>query len=109
MGSEGEFGFEVLKLLVQVALADHRLELAEENTILELSRSWGVSDSVFDSVRQTLRSGRSLGAPNLGLLRARRADVIRAAEQLCEADGEVSFDESAIIAQIEELLGAPLE
>lgn len=99
------FDTELVKLLLQVAWADDTVHRRERMAILSLARSWHVPEPELAELITRLDQGTPLPQPNLQLLRTRPDDVLEAARALANADGEVSFDEQAMIEQITELLG----
>ena len=103
---DAKFDNEVVKLLLQVAWADDEVDERETQMILGLGRSWGVPEPELKVLMDRLAQGLPLPQPNLALLRTRPDDVLEAARGLVLTDGKVAEEESAMLVQIAELLGA---
>lgn len=99
------FESELVKLLVQVAWADHEVAPAEAQRLLAFAEQGGISDADRSQLEAALRGDVPLPAPNLGLLRQRRTDTLRAVRQLLFSDQKLTQDEQAIFDQIAALLG----
>ncbi len=99
------FNLEVLRLLLQLAWGDGRVEPAEAQMILGLGRSWSVPEPELAELSRQLEAGARLLPPNLALLRTRKDDVLEAARALTRTDGHLGTEEEELLAQVEELLG----
>ena len=99
------FASELIKLLLQVAWADHEMAPAEAERLLTFSRRNGLSETEISAVKAMLDGRAPLAPPNLGLLRQRRTEVLRAVKDLLLSDLEVATEEEEILAQIAALLG----
>jgi uncharacterized tellurite resistance protein B-like protein len=99
------FASELVKLLVQVAWADHDVAPAEAEALLAFARRSGLGDDELASLSAMLRGKAPLVPPNLGLLKSRRTDVLRAAKELLLSDLELAEEEEAVLSQIAALLG----
>jgi uncharacterized tellurite resistance protein B-like protein len=102
--SSGAFAVELVRLLVQVAWADHDVAPAEAQALLAFARRQGLSDSELAALSDMLAGRTPLTAPNLGLLKAHRTDVLRAVKELVLSDLEVNADEEALLEQVAALL-----
>jgi uncharacterized tellurite resistance protein B-like protein len=99
------FAFELLKLLLQVAWADHQVAPAEAEALLAFARRNGLSQNEQDDFSAMLAGRAPLTPPNLGLLKARRTEVLRAVKELLLADLEIAGEEEDLLEQIAALLG----
>jgi len=103
--SPAAFASELVKLLVQVAWADHDVAPAEAEALLSFARRSGLPAQEVDTLSDALSGRAPLSPPNLGLLKTRRTDVLRAVKELLLTDLEVAEEEEDILAQIATLLG----
>lgn len=99
------FHVEVLKLLLQVATSDERVDSQEINQILAAARGMSVPLADLDTLARCLQNGTPLPAPNLGLLRSNPPAVIEEVKALISSDGRVDSSEIEMLRQIRELLG----
>lgn len=106
MPAAARFYVEVVKLLLQVAWGDHRVDTSEALALLGLARSWGVSEAEAWALRERLTSGEPLPAPDLGLLRHAPDKVLEAARAFAMADGRVNEEEAALLEQVASMLGS---
>jgi hypothetical protein len=95
---------EALKLLVEVAWADHEIADAEADYLIGLAVQANASDAELDELRRSLADERRLTAPDLAVLRAHRDDVLRAIDDLIAIDDRIVRDEVAARAAIRALL-----
>ena len=100
----GSFASELVKLLVQVAWADHDVAAAEAEALVAFARRQGLSQTELDALQAMLTGRAPLAPPNLGLLKPRRTEVLRAVKELLLSDLEVAEEEEEILSQIAELL-----
>jgi uncharacterized tellurite resistance protein B-like protein len=98
------FALELVKLLLQVAWADHEVAPTEEAALLEIARRFGLSEAEQGRVRSMLRREVPLSPPDLGLLRGRRTEVLRAVKQLLLTDSHVAEEEEEVLAELASLL-----
>jgi len=102
--STAEFTSELVKLLVQVAWADHDVAPAEAEALLAFARRRGLSTEE-QSLLQDMLAGRApLVPPNLGLLKPRRTEVLRAVKELFLSDVALADEEEELLTQIAGLL-----
>lgn len=99
------FALELVKLLIQVAWADHEVAPAEAETLLAFARQSGLDENELLGLSAMLSGRAPLSPPNLGLLRQRRTDVLRAVKELLLSDLRVADEEEALLSQIAALLG----
>jgi uncharacterized tellurite resistance protein B-like protein len=97
---------ELIKLLMQVAWADHEVGEEEAKRVFDHARRLNLSQKAQDTMWECLRGTRKLPAPDLGFLRQHAAIAYELAEGLVHADGEVTEDEVDTLAQVKSLLGA---
>jgi hypothetical protein len=103
--ARGNFASELVKLLVQVAWADHEVAAPEADALLAFARRQGLSAAELDGLQAMLTRRAPLTPPNLGLLKQRRTEVLRAVKELLLSDLAIADEEEEILAQISALLG----
>jgi len=96
---------EIVKLLMQVAWADHDLSEDEVVHVVEVARDGGLGDKAVGILEERLRGEGKLPPPDLGFLRKHRETALAATERLIRADSHVSDDEESLLEQIRLLLG----
>jgi uncharacterized tellurite resistance protein B-like protein len=101
MSDDAAFHLEALKLLMQIAFADGTLTERERAIILSLGRRWRLDDAAVHA----LVRAQPLPAPNLAILRPRKAEVLTLAKTLATADHTLGGDEKELMDEIDELLG----
>ncbi|HYP75741.1 MAG TPA: hypothetical protein VER12_07300 [Polyangiaceae bacterium] len=99
-----EFAFELLKLLLQVAWVDDDISPEEAGALLAFARKSRLGEEQLELISACLAGKAPLPPPNLGVLKARRVDVLRAAKNLVVSDLRVGAAEEAILQQISTLL-----
>ena len=99
------FALELVKLLLQVAWADHDVDPAEAEALLAFARRSGLSQSELAELAAMLAGRVPLSPPNLSLLKARRTEVLRAVKELMLKDVKVAEEEEELLTQIASLLG----
>jgi uncharacterized tellurite resistance protein B-like protein len=102
--TDAQFAFELVKLLLQVAWADDDVAPAEAEALLAYARKNLLSQDKLELLAGCLAGRTPLPAPNLGLLKARRLDAMRAVKELLMSDRHVATEEEAILEQIATLL-----
>jgi uncharacterized tellurite resistance protein B-like protein len=102
--SSAAFSSELVKLLLQVAWADHDVAPQEAEALLRYARQNGLSRAELDALGAMLTGRAPLTPPNLGLLKQRRSEVLRAVKSLLVSDVHVAEEEEEILAQISTLL-----
>lgn len=102
---DGVFASELVKLLLQVAWADHEVAPAEAEALLAFARRSKLSEPELLDLQAMLTGRAPLTPPNLGLLKQRRTDVLRAVKELLLSDLQVADEEEDILGQIAALLG----
>lgn len=100
-----EFASELIKLLVQVAWADHEVAPAEVEGLLAFARRSRLPDGEISALGNMLTGTAPLAPPNLGLLRQRRTETLRAVKQLLLSDLHLAEEEEELLSQIAGLLG----
>jgi uncharacterized tellurite resistance protein B-like protein len=98
------FALELVKLLLQVAWADHDVAPAEAEALLGYARRSGLDESELQGLSAMLSGRAPLAPPNLGILKERRTDVLRAVKELLLSDLEVAEEEEDVLGQIAALL-----
>lgn len=100
-----EINSETLKLLLQAAWADDRLDPKEREAIAKIGPEWGVPDETMEMLLKHLDTGKPLPQPNMNLLRKHRGIVLAAAEWFVNVDGAVDDAEKEFLNTISEMLG----
>jgi hypothetical protein len=99
------FTLELVKLLVQVAWADHDVAPAEAEALLGFARRGGLAERDLTNLAAMLSGQVPLAPPNLGLLKQRRTEVLRAVKDLLLSDLHLAEEEEELLSQIAALLG----
>lgn len=99
-----QFGFEVLKLLLQVAWADDEIADEEAEALLRLARGAHVHEEHVEELRTYLSGEVPLPPPNLALLKAEKTAVLRAVRKMVEADPYMAKEGDEVLRQISEML-----
>ena len=94
-----------MKLLVQVAWADHDVAPAEADALVAFARRQALSEDEVTALQAMLTGRAPLVPPNLGLLKARRTEVLRTVKDLLLSDLHIAQEEEEILTQIAALLG----
>lgn len=102
--SPAAFASELVKLLVQVAWADHDVASEEAEALLRFARQNGLAQAELDGLKAMLTGRAALTPPNLSLLKHRRTEVLRAVKALLVSDVHVAEEEEEILNQISILL-----
>lgn len=100
----GQFAFELMKLLLQVAWADDELARQEADALLSFGRKQRLSAEQLEVLASCLAGKAPLPPPNLGFLKARRVEVLRAVKELMVSDLQLAAAEERILSQISSLL-----
>lgn len=104
-GMEGhQLGLETLKLLIQVAWADHVVTTEETDHILSLARQMEATDDEIAFLERALSDEGRLPAPNMGQLRGHYDHVMRSIDQLISIDKVIVDDERAVRDAVAHLL-----
>jgi uncharacterized tellurite resistance protein B-like protein len=99
------YALELVRLLVQVAWADHEVAPAEAEGLLAFARRSGLAQTELDELSAMLSGRIPLVPPNLGLLKERRTEVLRAVKDLLLSDLHLAEEEEDVLSQIALLLG----
>ena len=99
------YALELVRLLVQVAWADHEVAPAEAEGLVAFARRSGIGQAELDNLSAMLSGRVPLVPPNLGLLKARRTEVLRAVKDLLLSDLHLAEEEEEVLSQIAALLG----
>jgi uncharacterized tellurite resistance protein B-like protein len=103
--ADSEFAFEVAKVLLHAVWADGEVADEEAEAVHDYAVRAGVTPAGIEALDACLVGQSPLPAPNLGLLRPRRTEVLRAVKELLLSDLEVANEENEILSQIAALLG----
>lgn len=99
------FASELVKLLLQVAWADHEVAAEEAQALLAFARRSGLPEDELVGLSAMLTGRAPLVPPNLGVLKPHRTEVLRAVKELLLSDLSVADEEEDVLRQIAELLG----
>lgn len=102
--SNEPFRLEVLKLFLQLAWADHEIQPEEAETLRSTARRFGLGEDEFARLERYLDGSERLPAPNLGLLRPRKQEVLAAVRTLLSSNLEIVAEERELLAELETLL-----
>lgn len=102
-----QIDLETLKLLVQVAWADHEVADEEKEHILTLARQMEAKEEEVESLRAALSDEGRLPAPNLEMLRGHYDQVMKSIDQLIHIDKHIVDDERAVRDAVAEMLSQP--
>jgi uncharacterized tellurite resistance protein B-like protein len=102
--SDSKFAFEVTKLLLQAVWADGEVQDEEAAALHDFAVRSGVELSDIETLDGCLTGESPLPLPNLGLLREKRTEVMRAVQKLLASDQRIHEEEEEILHQIAELL-----
>ena len=104
IAQDSKFAFEVVKLLLQAVWADGEVADEEAEAVHDFAVRSGVELSDVETLDGCLTGESPLPLPNLGLLRERRTDVMRAVQKLVASDQRIHEDEEKLLTQISDLL-----
>ncbi len=99
-----EFGFELVKLLLQFVWADEEVSSDEDAKVREFATQLGVGPAHADELTAYLSGAAPLPPPNLAVLKPRKVEVLRAVRQLLHALGQSGDAENELVTQISALL-----
>jgi len=102
--AQGQFAFELLKLLLQVAWADDDVAHEESAALLSFAQKNRLPADEIDLLAACLAGKAPLPPPNIGFLKERRVEVLRALKAMLVSDLHVGTEEDAILGQISALL-----
>lgn len=104
MGNDDRLNLEILGLLLQVAWADHAVEAAESDHILERARTAGLGQDHLERLEACLRGEATLPPPDLGFLRDHADEALAAVEHFMGGGDPDDTDTTTLIAEVRELL-----
>lgn len=105
LSADDLFNIEVLKVMLQLAQSDGRVDPREAGVILGSARSWGVPESELSALKKSLEQGTPPPAPDLALLQGRSDEVFEAIQALIASDGELQAEEKELLAELRLILG----
>jgi uncharacterized tellurite resistance protein B-like protein len=103
-GSRAEIASELVKLLLQVAWADHDVAPAEAEALMAYARRAALPEAELAALQAMLTGRAPLAPPNLGLLKQHRTEALRAMKELLLSDLAIADEEEQLLAQVSELL-----
>ena len=98
--TEERLNLEILKLLIQVAWADHEIAADERAMLEDRARATGLGEQAVATLHRFLATEAKLPAPDFGFLRLHRDAAIAAAEKMVHSDDSVSDSEEEVLAEI---------
>lgn len=98
------FNVEVIKLMIQLAWSDGRLDAREAGLIQGVARSWSVPEPEFAALKKLLAHGGTPPAPDLALLRDRPDEVFEAVRALIASDGQLQAEEKELLEELRIIL-----
>ncbi|ACY17769.1 hypothetical protein [Haliangium ochraceum] len=104
-GQDKRLHLELIKLLLQVAWADDRVEDFERAHLRAMAQEGGLDAEQSAALEACLDGHAPLPAPDLGFLRAHRDAALAAAQQLMVGDHEVARGELIVFDELRTLLG----
>ena len=102
--TEDRFNIEVLKLMLQMAWSDGKLDAQEAGVILGAARSWGVPESEVAALRRAMESQNAPLAPDLSLLRGRSDEALEAVRAVIASDGRLEAAEQEMLQELRVIL-----
>ncbi|MCP4498768.1 MAG: TerB family tellurite resistance protein [Deltaproteobacteria bacterium] len=102
---DAALGFELLKLLVQMAWSDLSMSPEEATFLLGLTERLCPGDDYQSEVLEWINGEKRLAAPDLERLKAHSDLVMKTMAQVSLADRKVVDDEREMLAQVATLLG----
>ena len=99
-----ELGFELMKLLLQVAHADLNLDDDERQKLSEMMDRLALNDADRAHIDAILRGEEKLPPPDLGALGGAGELVMRTVGEIAMADGVFADEEGEMVRQIAALL-----
>lgn len=102
--SDAKFSLEVVRLLLQAVWADGEVAAEEAEALHDYAVRAGVDRTEIELLDACLAGQAPLPPPNLGLLKGRRTEALRAVRRLLEADDRIHEDEEALLEEISTLL-----
>ena len=101
---DAEIGFELLKLLAQMAWSDHEVSAEEGVYLLSLCDQLCGAPQYKLEVQGWINGEAPLPPPNFGVLKNHRDLVMKTMAQVSLADGQVVQDERDMLAQVASML-----
>ena len=102
--ADSKFAFEVTKLLLQAVWADGEVADEEAAAVHDFAVRSGVEAADIETLDGCLTGESPLPLPNLGLLKERRTEVMRAVQKLLASDERIHEEEEELLQQVSELL-----
>ncbi len=99
-----ELKIETLKLLVQLAWADHEVSDKESEYILSLASKFEATAEEIRELEDALREGGKLPMPNLGLLRGHYDQVMKSIDEIIAIDDRIVDDEKELRDMVAQML-----
>jgi len=102
--ADPEFAFEVAKVLLHAVWADGKVADEEAEAVHDYAVRAGVAPAAIETLDACLVGQSPLPLPNLGILRPRRTEVLRAMQKLVRSDRRIHEEEEELIAEVAALL-----
>ena len=98
------FNIEVLKLMLQLAWSDGRVDVREAGVILGAARSWGVPESEVTALKRAMEGRNTPLAPDLALLKGRADEALEAVRAVIASDGRLAPAEKEMLEELRIIL-----
>lgn len=95
---------ETLKLLLQIAWADHQIDAPEADRIVARARALGFLEVELETFASYLTGEAPLPPPDLGLLRLHREQTLDTVHAFLREGGVVCADEQQLLDEVAALL-----
>lgn len=102
--AEDYFNIEVLKLMLQLAWADGRVDPKEAGVILGAARSWGVPETEVSALKRAMENQSAVSAPDLALLQGRSEEALMAVRAVIASDGRLDPAEEQMLKELRIIL-----
>jgi len=99
-----EFQLELVKVLLAIAWADHRIVRTEADMIRDVARKLGVDAWGMTQIEVWLSKEADLPKPNLELLKQHKRAVLATVRTLVMADNRIAPEEAVMVKEIEAAL-----
>lgn len=96
--------YEIVKLMLQVAWADHEIETEEIQHVLSFAEKHEISQNDLQLVQDCLAGNEQLPPPDFSLLRAHTEEVLKHVQELIIADDVIAEGENEVLEEVKALL-----
>lgn len=102
--SDTPFRLEILKLLLQVAWANHDISTEEAETIRQFAKQYRLNEYEMTRLEAYLDGSEPLSMPNINVLKERKQEVLIATQMLILSDLAVLGSEKELLKKIDAML-----